>query len=288
MGTWGTAISSNDTFADIYDDFFDLYNDGLAVTEISETLIANNQEIINDNDDCNNFWFALAKAKWECKQLDTELYNRVKNIIETDSDIEVWRQLDADEKDLKKRKLVLAKFLADISTEKQKAKARKKKKELPIIQPVFEKGDCITFKLENGNYGGAVVLEAIYDTVYGHNLIAATRINSAHKPTTKDFERSIVLIQNFALWKDNPNINWYSPIRHKNVTHLIEIVGKIKVDKTYTQFVNGATEYGSCSDFDVWIIEQVNRQFDFEKENKKSDKVITIKELTNSSKWKLW
>ena len=31
MGTWGTGISSNDTFADIYDEFFDLYNDGLSV-----------------------------------------------------------------------------------------------------------------------------------------------------------------------------------------------------------------------------------------------------------------
>lgn len=70
MGAWGTAISSNDTYADIYGEFFDLYNDGLDVTEISKKLIADNQETINDKDDCNNFWFALAKAQWECKQLD--------------------------------------------------------------------------------------------------------------------------------------------------------------------------------------------------------------------------
>ncbi len=286
MGTWGTALASNDTFADIYDTFFELYNDGLEVTNISETLIAKNQEIINNSDECNDFWFALAKAKWECKQLDLELYNRVKNIVETDLDIEVWRQLDANEKDLNKRKLVLIKFLADISIEKQKAKARKKKKEPKIIQPVFEKGDCITFKLENGNYGGAVVLEAIYDTQYGHNLIAATRINRVDKPTIKDFESASVLVQNFALWKDSPNINWYSPIRHKNVAHLIENIGKIKVDKIYTQFVNNTTEYGSCSDFDGWIIGQINRQFDFEKENKKLNKVIKIKELINNYWWK--
>ena len=70
MGAWGTAISSNDTYADIYGKFFDLYNDGLDVSEISKNLIADNQETINDKDNCNNFWFALAKAQWECKQLD--------------------------------------------------------------------------------------------------------------------------------------------------------------------------------------------------------------------------
>lgn len=288
MGAWGTAISSNDTYADIYDEFSELYNDGLEVEEISQRLIQANQETINDPDDSNNFWFALAKAQWECKQLDTELYQRVKNIVDTGADIEVWRQLEADEKDLKKRKLVLDKFLADISIEKVKAKARKKKKKLKILQPVFEKGDCVIFKLANGNYGGAVVLEAIYDTEYGNNLIAATRINQHSKPSLDDFRNSTVLVLNFAMWKDRANIHWYSPIRHKNIESLIEIVGQIKVDKTYTYYNGNTTEFGSCADFDVWIIDGINRQLDFELSNKKSDKVIKIKELTGISKWKFW
>lgn len=288
MGAWGTAISSNDTFADIYDEFFELYNSGLAIDEISKRLIANNEETINNTDDCNNFWFALAKAQWECKQLDIVLYDRVKNIIDTGADIEVWRQLDADVKDLKKRKIVLDKFLADLSTEKPKAKARKKKKEPKIIQPVFAKGDCITFKLENGNYGGAFVLEAIYDTEYGNNLIAATRINQRNKPSVEDYKNSTVLVLNFAMWKDSPNIHWYSPIRHRNVENILEVIGQIKVDKLYTYYNGNTTEYGSCADFDVWIIDGINRQLDFELSNNKSDKIIKIKELTGVSKWKFW
>jgi hypothetical protein len=289
MGAWGTSISSNDTFADIYDEFFDLYNDGLEVEEISKRLIQANQEIINDPDDNNNFWFALAKAKWECKQLDFDLFQRIKNIVNTGADIEVWRQLDANEKDLKKRKIVLDKFLVDLSTEKLKPKARKKKKEPKIIQPVFEKGDCIAYKLENGNYGGAVVLEAIYnDTNPYTNLIAATRIIKTEKPSAEDFRKSTVLVQNFAMFKDYPNIHWYSPIRHNNIASLIEVVGKIKVHKSYTYYVDNGTQYSSCADFDIWIIGQSNRQFDFEKENKKSDKVITVKELTTNSKFKFW
>jgi hypothetical protein len=288
MGAWGTAISSNDTYADIFDEFFELYNDGLEVVEISKRLIQNNQETINDPDDCNNFWFALAKAQWECKQLDTGLYNRVKNIVDTGADIQVWRELDSDEKDLKKRKIVLDKFIADLSAEKPKARARKKKKEPKIIQPVFAKGDCLTFKLANGNYGGAVVLEAIYDTEYGNNLIAATRINQHNKPSLDDYKNSTVLVLNFAMWKDSPNIHWYSPIRHKNVENLVEVVGQIKVDKAYTYYNGNTTEFGSCADFDVWLIDGINRQLDFELSNKKSDKVIKIKELTGVSKWKFW
>lgn len=293
MGTWGTGISSNDTFADIYDEFFELYNNGEDVEKITTKLISENQEIINDVDDSNNFWFALAKAQWECKHLGIEIYSKVKKIIETDADIEVWRQLDAEEKDLKKRKLVLNKFLVDISTEKQKAKARKKKKTPKIKQPVFEKGDCLTFKLENGNYAGAVVLEAIYDTEYGQNLIASTRINQPIKPIKKDFENATVLILNFALWKDKPNIHWYSPTNHDKIIHLVEVIDKLKIEEVFSVYKNNSTfanytEYGSCSEFDIWIINQTNRQFEFEKNNEKSTKVIKIKELAKVKKWKLW
>ncbi len=123
MGAWGTGISSNDTYADVYDEFFELYDEGLSVSEITEKLIASNQETINEPDSSNDFWFALAKAQWECKQLDTDLFERVKNIIETGADINVWRRLDADEKSIKKRKAVLDKFLVQLQTERLKPKA---------------------------------------------------------------------------------------------------------------------------------------------------------------------
>lgn len=282
MGTWGTAISSNDTYADIYGDFFDLYNNGLDVPEISKKLISENQETIKNSEDSNNFWFALAKAQWECKQLDKVLFERVKEIIETDADLEVWRELDADEKDIKKRKVVLNKFLEDLQTEKTKAKSRKKK---IIRQPVFEKGDCLTFKLENGNYGGAVVLEAIKDTEYGYNLIATTRINQPNKPTRKDFENADVLVINYATWDNKPNVKWYNPIRHKYSAHLIEIVENIEVKISYN--INDS-RLGFVGDFDIWVIQVINQQLKSEETKPCSIIKQTIKELTKKSKWKFW
>lgn len=282
MGAWGTAISSNDTYADIYGEFFDLYNDGLDVAEISKKLIADNQETISDKGDCNNFWFALAKAQWECKQLDKDIFDRVKKVIETGADLEVWRQLDADEKDIKKRKVVLDKFLTNLQTERPKAKPRKKK---IIRQPVFEKGDCLTFKLESGNYGGAVVLEAIKDSEYGHNLIATTRINQMSKPTKKDFENAEVLVMNYASWDNKPVVQWYLPARHKQTANLIERVATIDVQIVYD--INTSMN-GFVADFDIWVIQVADQQFKSEATKPRSTTKQTIKELTKKSKWKLW
>lgn len=282
MGAWGTAISSNDTYADIYGEFFDLYNDGLDVAEISKKLVADNQETLDDKDDCNNFWFALAKAQWECKQLDKEVFDRVKTIIETGADLKVWRQLDADEKKIKKRREVLDKFLADLQTERPKAKARKKKL---ILQPVFDKGDCLTFKLKNGNYGGAVVLEALKGAEYGSNLIATTRINQQYKPTKKDFENAEVLVMNYASWENKPVVQWYNPTRYKQTAHLIEKVDKIDVQIDYE--INKSMN-SFVADFDIWIIQVADQQFKHEETKPRSTKKQTIKELTKKSKWKLW
>lgn len=278
MGAWGTAISSNDTSTDIYGEFFDLFNDGLDVAEISKKLIAANLETINDKDDCNNFWFALAKAQWECKQLDKDIFDRVKKIVEAGADLEVWRQLDADEKDIKKHKVVLDKFVADLQTERPKAKSRKKK---IIRHPVFDKGDCLTFKLENGNSGGAVVLEAIKDSQYGHYLIAPTRINQPNKPTKKDFENAEVLVINYASWDNKPIVQWYLPIRHKQTSYLIEKVDTIDVHINY-DIKNSMN--GFVADFDIWVIQVADQQFKSEETKSRSTTKQTIKELTKKNR----
>lgn len=284
MGAWGTGISSNDTYADIYDEFFDLFNEGLDVKEITIKLISDNQETINEPDDCNNFWFALAKAQWECKELDQIILERVRKIIESETDIEAWRRLDAQEKDLKKRQVVLDKFLESLLTERPKAKARKKK---IIRQPPFDKGDCLTFRLSNGNYGGAVVLDAIRDTEYGYCLVATTRLNQLTKPVKHDFENAEVLIANYENWDDKFNIKWYLPIRHKQIEHLIEKVTTIEVEFQYSMTNN--TYNGMVADFDIWVIQVADRQFKSEESKPRPTETKTIKELTKKkNKWKFW
>ena len=78
MGAWGTNIKDNDTTADIYTDFFEMYNNGQNPADISRNLIKKNRYLINNPDDSNNFWFAIALGQWETKSLEPHIFEKVK------------------------------------------------------------------------------------------------------------------------------------------------------------------------------------------------------------------
>jgi hypothetical protein len=124
MGTWNNKIGGNDTFQDIYQSFFDLYNQGQNPLDISKQIQDDFGEMFEDYDDRNNSLFGLALAQWETKSVDPTVYKQVKEIIETGNDLEVWKGLGADEKTLKQRKIVLDKFLSQISVDREKPKRR--------------------------------------------------------------------------------------------------------------------------------------------------------------------
>jgi len=275
MGAWGTAISSNDTYADIYGRFMDLYDEGGSVADISRQLINENQETIADRDDANNFWFALANAQWECKQLDQELYIKIKTIIDSENDLQIWERQGGEAKNINKRRIALTKFLEKLQTERPKARNRKRK---VIRQPVFEKGDCVIFNLENGNYGGLVVLDAIRDTELGLNLFAVTRINQKEKPTNIDFEHSKIMILSFASWQNRPFIGWYYAMGFKKAAHLFEKVGSIRISR---EFKNNMYDYWFSGDFDS-IIKKTNFQYQHEGNNCTPYTTLILKEFINS------
>jgi len=282
MGTWNTSIKGNDAASDIYSDFFDLYNDGKNPVDISKKVFADYQEVIDNPKDCNNFWFALALAQWETKSLDENVYKKVKEIIDSGNDLKVWEELGADKKDIQKRKDVLDKFLVTIQTEKEKAKPPKK---IKPKDPIFKTGDCLTFKLKNGNYGGALVIGSDFESKYGYNLVASTRINQKDKPNLADFEKADVLIVNYAKWDNYDRVSWYLPkYFKKEYNDYFELVGNIKIDKHYK--VNEMYDFKVMYSGDwINIIEDIDRQFEHELTNKKPDKKLLIKEITKDKKW---
>ncbi len=280
MGTWGTNIKENDTSGDIYDSFFDLYNAGQNPVDISAKLISDNKELIENPDDCNNFWFALALAQWETKSLDSEVFDKVKTIIESGSDLKIWKDLDADDIDIENRKVDLQTFLSKIQTEKPKAKARINDKR-KNVKPIFSVGDCLTFIHENGNYGGVIILGETNDNETGFNLVAGTRINQPSKPTVKDFENAEILIRNYSNWKDNPIIVWTYPDSFKKMfSNFFELISKIKVDKEYKTEDN---KFGYVADWGITKL-AANLQFEHEKTNPKPTKKITVTELITNKK----
>lgn len=239
MGTWGTGISSNDTYADIYQNFFDLYNEGFSVSDITKRLIMENQEIINLPEDSNNFWFAIAKAQWECKELDVKVFDKIEKIIKNDEDIIIWKELEASPIDLKARKKVLMNFLDKLKTEKVKPKKRVEKK---FYDSVFKKEDCLIYLMENGNYGGAFVLTDSQATETGTNHIAITTIDKKEKPTIEDFKNAEVYVKRFNQvsfvgtemqqnWIDQPQIGTFSTLLFKRNEFDIEVIGQLKIYK---------------------------------------------------------
>jgi hypothetical protein len=241
MGAWGTGISSNDTYADIYDQFIELYNEGLPVSEITKRLIAENQETINLPEDATNFWFALANGQWECKALDKDIFTTVERIIKTGEDLAIWKELDASQADLKLREKVLNKFLTKLQTEKDKPKKRTKKK---YYNSIFKKGDCLTYIMENGNYGGAFVLTDEQETEVGTNYIAITTLDKKEKPTLDDFKKAEIYIKRVneisfkgsemrQEWVDQPQIGGFSALLFKNHKVDIEVIGQLPIYKDY-------------------------------------------------------
>ncbi len=275
MGTWGTAISSNDTYADIYSEFMDMYNDGLEVPEITLQLLKSNQDLIDDRDGKNDFWFAIAMAQWECKSLDNDIYKRVRQIVESGEDIELWKKQNADKKDVTKREKVLKLFIEKISIEKPKAKRRKRK---VFRDSIFETGDCLIFKLTNGNFGAAVVLTSEKQTEYGMNLIATTTINQSNKPTIDDIKKSNVLIQKDQIfpgtYREREIISWYFAQFYKRCDIDFIIIGKLNVNRQF----NFNNEFTNISSWDM-IKETIDTNESVIKELGKPKKKLKLKKL---------
>lgn len=124
MGAWGFEINENDTYTDVYDGFYDAYNNGgtpeLASSHVKEFYC----QYFADSEDSNSSWLALAYAQWETKSLDPDVFDKVRSIIESGNDIELWKNLGAKEEDLQKRKVALESYLKEISTERKTRKRR--------------------------------------------------------------------------------------------------------------------------------------------------------------------
>ena len=139
MGIWNNKIDGNDTFQDIYQNFYDLYNQGQNPAEVSKKIQEDFAAMFTEYDDRNNSLFGLAFAQWETKSLDLKVYKKVKDIIEKGNDLELWKGLGADNKTIEKRKKELEKFLTQISIEREKPKRRVRQKfEFDMINLVNE------------------------------------------------------------------------------------------------------------------------------------------------------
>lgn len=286
MGTWGIGIKDNDTFADIYSDFFAAYNNGEDPKIISHNIIASNTETFEIEEEKNNVRFALALAQWETTSLDPQIIAKVEDIIQSGSELKIRKDLGASEQDIKQREKNLQNFLEKITSEKQKAKNRKSNK---TKTPIFKTGDCLAFQMDDGSYGGAIVLATDTNPESACNLVATTNLHRNNKPTPNDIKNAEVIIRNIGEWKDQPDVVWYMPdLYHKHYSHIYTVIGNISVEFEYqTDNYDGKGYLFHPSWTAGWTIkDKAQKQFQSEIEKSTTKKILTIQQLIHVKKWR--
>ncbi|WP_109438675.1 hypothetical protein [Aquimarina sp. AU119] len=152
MGTWGTAIFSDDLASDIKSEFRNKIGLGKTSQEATNEILDDYVEEINDQDDSSVFWLSLASTQWNLGRLLDSVKVKALEIIESGQDLKRWKE---DDKELKKRKLVLEKLKIQLLSEQPKPKKIAK----PFIrETTFEKGDLISYQLKNDKF---IILKVI-------------------------------------------------------------------------------------------------------------------------------
>lgn len=113
MGTWGVGIIDNDTASDVYADFMLLIKTD-TVEIVMKKMILHYLSKINSHEEQFNFWFAIARAQIDTKTLQTDIIEKVKEIILSGKDLLLWKELKASESDIILRIQTLNNFLTQL------------------------------------------------------------------------------------------------------------------------------------------------------------------------------
>ena len=159
MGSWGHKVGESDTFADVYDQFFDEYNNGATAEAAAAAVRSELGDYFVEHDDQYDAHFALALAQWETQSLEKSLLEKVGQYIESGADLKNWKEREADSETLKKRASALSSFLKKLQTPRPSKKRRRRPKfdfrmdtlvEIPA--PDGKKVFSVNEEFSSGNY----------------------------------------------------------------------------------------------------------------------------------------
>lgn len=190
MGTWNATIFGNDASCDTKDEFFERYDRGEEPNDIKNDLLPG----IGDEDRFN-VMFSLAHCMWETGSLDNDFFLEIKAVIENRTDLEKAKELGADDDFLKKRSIVLTKFLEKISIKKSRPKKR-------IAPPVpveskYKSGAVMAFQYLDGMWGALISINGqFFDKKTIYRFIQTT-VKTLSKPSMNDVLASYIMDVNF-------------------------------------------------------------------------------------------
>lgn len=146
MGTWGTGIFSNDLASDIRSEFRNKIGFGKSPSDVTNELVLEHQDYLDDSEVYCVFWIALAATQWDLGRLQENVKNKALEIIDSKRDLSRWQE---NLKDQKKRGIVLQKLKEKLLSPQPEAK----KIPIPfIIQTKMEVGDLLMYKHKSDKY----------------------------------------------------------------------------------------------------------------------------------------
>ncbi len=188
MGSWGYKVGESDTFADVYDQFFDQYNNGATPENATASVRTELNDIFVEYDDQYDAHFALALAQWETQSLEQSLLDKVAEYVESGADLKNWKEREVDSQTLGKRATALSSFLKKLRTPRPSKKRRIRPKSdfrmdtlVEISAPDGKKVFSVNEEFSNGSYlhTGAMMMwgnggggSVFYFTKQGANVSA--------------------------------------------------------------------------------------------------------------------
>ncbi len=164
MSSWGTGIKQSDEFADVYEEFYQLYVDGAKAENVYKAILNEYlTEFSGEDKDCYLYtvYYALALCLWECGAKNDELWAKIKDIIDSGADLAFWDELGCEPRQKISRQKALLKFWDKINSVPDKIK--KPKDTSKKRQPTIHKGDVYCYLCGSG-YRAALVLDFIWDS----------------------------------------------------------------------------------------------------------------------------
>ena len=111
MGTWGTAIFSDDFAADVRAEWRRLVGDGATGPDATRQLILQHSDALADPDESPVFWLALAVTQHRAGRAESGVIERALSIIDSKQGLDRW---STDDKLLQQRIRVLQKVREEL------------------------------------------------------------------------------------------------------------------------------------------------------------------------------
>lgn len=153
MGTWGSAIFSDDVACDVRVSYRELLEDGIESSKATHLLLEQFADLLDDQDDSPVFWLALAATQWKLGRLEDEVKKRAIEVIDVGLGLDRWEE--AGPSALEARKKALSKLRDQLTSPQPMPKKVRKPWR---YQTEMSIGDAISYRLDSGKF---VILRVI-------------------------------------------------------------------------------------------------------------------------------